>query len=231
MQIVERSILGVRAARQTMESADKKVSVTLFPMIHIGQESFYRQVYDDALQHDVVLVEGIRSPVTRLITSSYRWIDTAKLALMVQPRHPGSVNGKPRIVHADLSTDEFHRHWRELPVWLKLLVGICAPLMGIHRRLYATRESLAEAMEMEDRLSSEEILSFDPRFAALRRTILNVRDQRLVEKLCDELDRQTDRPRKIAVVYGAAHMRAVLAELGRRNFRTGGASWQLVMDF
>ena len=103
--------------------------------------------------------------------------------------------------------------------------------VGVHRRLFATRESLAKAMEMEDRLSSDEILTFDPRFAALRRTILHVRDQRLIEKLGEELDRTAGRPSKIAIIYGAAHMRAVLAELSRRNFRTAGASWQMVMRF
>lgn len=229
MQIIECSVLGVRAARLIMQSPDKEVTVTLFPMIHIGQESFYRQVHADALQHDVVLVEGVRSPVTRLITSSYRWIDKKKLGLVVQPRLISDA-GKPRIVHADLSTEEFHRHWRGIPLWLKLFVGIFAPLMGIHRRLFATRETLGKAMEMEDRLSSEEILSFDPRFAALRRTILDVRDQRLIEKLGEELDYSLDR-RRIALVYGAGHMRAVLAELRSRGFRTVSGTWQMVMAF
>ena len=230
MQIVERSVLGVRAARQVMQSPDKQVSVTLFPMIHIGDESFYRQVHADALQHDVVFVEGIRSPVTRLITSSYRWINKEKLDLVIQPRL-NATGGKPTIVHADLSSEEFHRYWQELPLWLKVMVGVFAPLVGIRRRLFATRESLAKAMEMEDRLSSDEVLSFDPRFAALRRTILDVRDHRLIEKLAEELDGSHDRPRKIAVIYGAGHMRALLAELRRRGFRTAGAQWQMVMSF
>ncbi len=86
-------------------------------------------------------------------------------------------------------------------------------------------------MEMEDRLSSEEISSFDPRFAALRHTILHARGQRLVETLCEELDHSPERPCRFAVVYGATHMRAVLGELGRRNFRTTGTSWQMVMAF
>lgn len=231
MQIVERSVLGVRAVRQTMQSPDKEVSVTLFPMIHIGQESFYRQVHADALQHDVVLVEGVRSPITRLITSSYRWIDKDKLALVVQPKLSEPVDGGARVVHADLSTEEFHREWSKLPLWLKLAVGIFAPLVGIHRRLFASRESLAKKMEREDLLSSDEILDFDPSFAALRRTIIEVRDQRLIDKLGEELDRTDDAPRKIAIIYGAGHMRAVLAELKRRNFRTAGATWQMVMAF
>jgi hypothetical protein len=230
MQIVERSMLGVRAARQVMQSPDKEVTVTLFPMIHIGQHSFYDQVHADAQQHDVVLVEGVRSPVTRFITSSYRWIDKEKLELVVQPKI-ATADGKARIVHADLSTDEFHREWTKVPLWLRLAVLIFAPIMGIHRRLFATRESLAKAMEKEDLLSADEILNFDPRFAALRRTILDVRDHRVIEKLGEELDRPNNRPLKIAIIYGAGHMRAVLAELKRRNFRTAGATWQMVMSF
>lgn len=231
MQIVERSMLGVRAARQSMQSPDKDVTVTLFPMVHIGQQSFYDRVHADASQHDVVLLEGVRSPITALITSSYRWIDKDKLGLVVQPRFPQPADGRPRTVHADLSTEEFHREWGKLPLWLKLLVAIFAPLMGIHRRLFATRESLAKAMGREDQLSSDEILNFDPRYAALRRTILDVRDHRLIERLGEELDRTTARPRNIAIIYGAGHMRAVLAELAQRNFRTAGASWQMVMSF
>jgi hypothetical protein len=230
MQIVERSMLGVRAARQVMQSTDKEVTVTLFPMIHIGQQSFYDQVNADALQHDVVLIEGVRSPVTRLLTSSYRWIDKDKLGLIVQPKLAEGI-GKARIVHADLSPDEFHREWAKLPLWLKLVAFIFGPVVGIQRRLFATRRSLAKAMEQEDLLSADEILNFDPRFAALRRTILHVRDERLIEKLGEELDRKEEHPRAIAVIYGAAHMRAVLAELKRRNFRTAGASWQMVMAF
>jgi hypothetical protein len=230
MQIVECSMMGVRAARQVMQSPDKEVSVTLFPMIHIGQQDFYRQVHADALQHDVVLVEGVRSPITRLVTSSYRWIDKEKLGLIVQPRI-AVAGGQPRIVHADLSGEEFHEEWAKLPFWLKIAVIVIAPLVGIHRRLFATRESLAKAMEREDLLTSDEILNFDPRFNALRRTILDVRDQRLIQKLSEELDRSPKRPRTIAIVYGAGHMRAVLTELKRRSFRTAGATWQMVMAF
>ena len=50
------------------------VSVTLYPMVHVGEEQFYRETYDEAFSHDVVLVEGFRSPVGRNLTRSYRWI-------------------------------------------------------------------------------------------------------------------------------------------------------------
>ena len=87
MQILESSVLGLRAARLTFASKVSGKTVTLFPMVHIGVPEFYRQVYEDALTHDAVLVEGLRSPITTRITRSYRWIVGAKrLGLIVQPK-------------------------------------------------------------------------------------------------------------------------------------------------
>lgn len=74
MQIVETSSLAVRAARYRFVRRGSDCSVTLFPMIHVGEAAFYDQVYRDAFSHDVALVEGVRSPVTRYLTRSYRWI-------------------------------------------------------------------------------------------------------------------------------------------------------------
>lgn len=231
MQIIESSVLGLRAARHTLTSPDGRTTVTLFPMIHVGAEAFYRQVYDDAGTHDVMLVEGVRSPVGRLLTSSYRWLDVARLGLVVRPRAPRERRGKARVVHADLTTQEFHRSWRRIPVWLRFLVYIGAPIFGLTRRYTATRESIAHNLEMDDRLSSKELLSWSPQTAALKRGLLDDRDEHLVSKLGEEIDRSTDDKRSIAVVFGAGHMRAVLAELAKRGFRTSGSSWQTVFAF
>jgi hypothetical protein len=232
MQIVEVSVFGLRAARHTLISPDATTNVTLFPMIHVGTEAFYRQVYDDAGSHDVMLVEGVKSPVVRLLTSSYRWINTGKLGLVIQPRSPKERHGEARVVHADLSPEEFHETWRKVPLWLRVLASVLAPLAGLKRRFFATRETIAKNLEMEDRLSADEILAWDPKFAAFKRCILGVRDERLIAKLSEEIDRPAESAqRKIAVIYGVEHMRAVLAELKRRGFRTTGSAWQTVFAF
>jgi hypothetical protein len=231
MQIIESSLFGLRAARHVLTSPDTKTTVTLFPMVHVGDDAFYRDVYEDASTHDVMLVEGVRSPVVRILTSSYRWINVAKLGLVVQPRSPREQHGKARVVHADLSTDEFHRSWRQIPLWLRLVVAVAAPIFGLTQRLVASRESIARHLEMDDRLSSDELLSWNPQMAALKRGMLNDRDDHLIRKLSQEIDRRTSDECSIAVVYGAAHMRAVLAELRSRGFRTTGSSWQTVFVF
>jgi hypothetical protein len=72
MQFVESSIWGVRSARLSFQSRSSAVTVTLFPMVHIGEAGFYEAVYADALGHDIVLLEGVRSPITTRVTRSYR---------------------------------------------------------------------------------------------------------------------------------------------------------------
>jgi hypothetical protein len=232
MQIIECSIIGLRAARHVLTSPNAATIVTLFPMIHVGTEAFYRQVYDDAGAHDVMLVEGVRSPVVKMLTSSYRWINTGKLDLVVQPRSPSDGSVKARVVHADLTREEFTRQWHKVPIWLRFLATVLAPIVGLKRRFFASRESIAKNLELEDRLSSEEILAWDPMFAAFKRCIVGVRDERLIARLSHEIDRPVEvEQRKIAVVYGAEHMRAVLTELKRRGFRTSGGTWQTVFAF
>jgi hypothetical protein len=206
--------------------------VTLFPMIHIGEAAYYAEVYRDAGDHDVMLVEGVRSPLSRAITSSYRWMNLERLGLVVQPRHARQGMVRARIVHADLTGAEFSREWRKVPWWLRIAVLVMAPLVGLRRRFSTSRESVAKVAEMEDRLSSDELLSWDPTFAALNRCILEVRDARLVERLREELDRIGEQPEhRIAVVFGARHMRAVLTELKRRQFSSSKASWMTIFSF
>ena len=79
-------MLGLRTARMVFSSRTSLVSVTLYPMVHVGEEQFYRETYDEAFSHDAVLVEGFRSPVGRNLTRSYRWINFKKLGLVRQPK-------------------------------------------------------------------------------------------------------------------------------------------------
>lgn len=226
MQILESSMLGLRTARMVFRNPNSPVSVTLYPMVHVGDERFYTETYDEAFSHDVVLVEGIRSPVGRNLTRSYRWINFAKLGLVRQPQAPPQQAVAARIVKADLTTEEFHREWRKVSPLLRAVFLFAAPLYGIHRRLTASRESLAHNMCLEDRLSAEEILRWSPRFDPINRSLLHARDERLIECMAAELDAPCEK--RVAIVYGARHMRAPLRELARRGFRCSDARWRTI---
>lgn len=128
---------------------------------------------------------------------------------------------------ADLTREEFERQWRGVPLWLRLAAWIAAPLIGLRLRWFGSRDQLARRAEVEDSLSSEEILSWDPSIAALRHSIVHARDERLIELLGQEIDCAVPGQR-LAVVFGAAHMRAVIRELDGRGFRAADAAWQTV---
>lgn len=226
MQILESSALGLRAARHRLVNSLLALSVSLFPMVHVGDPEFFQAVYADAFSHDVVLTEGVQSPVVRYMTASYRWIEGSDLGLVIQPRHPAADTVNAQIVHADLSTEEFHAEWRKVPFQLKAAMYLLVPLIGLKRRFLTSRESLADALSMDDIRSRDEILSWDPKIAALHHCVLHARDARLIETLNPLLERSAHSDRKIAIVYGAEHMRAILGELGRRDFVPVESRWQ-----
>ncbi len=135
MQIVEASPLGVRTARIELASAASPLVVTLFPMIHVGDPFFYEAVYADALSHDVVLVEGVRSPIVRRITRVYRWLKgSERIGLAIQPPYPKRSDSRARIVLADLTGDEFEAEWRRVAWWLRLLIHCLVPWVALRMR-------------------------------------------------------------------------------------------------
>ncbi|THD64655.1 hypothetical protein [Phenylobacterium sp.] len=231
MQIIESSVLGVRSARLRFQHPGGKPSVTLFPMIHVGQPEFYRAAFDDAFAHDLVLVEGVKSPISARITRSYRWLLASKrIDLSLQPKSPDPGTCHATIIHADLSAAEFAVEWRKVQLWVRLAVYLLSPLIGLQRRWFATRETIAKDLAMDVQPSQKELVDWSPETGALTHAILESRDERLVDRLREQLSAESKT--KIAIVYGAAHMRAVIRELTvHQGYMTGPSDWLTVFHF
>ena len=76
-----------------------------------------------------------------------------------------------------------------------------------------------------------ELLAMTPETGALTQAILHSRDQRLLEKLEAELNGSLEPPRTVAIVYGAAHMRAVVREITEnRNFNVVASEWRTILN-
>jgi len=208
---------------------DSRVSVTLYPMVHVGEATFYETTYGEALSHDVTLVEGIRSPLSRHLTRSYRWLNFEKLGLTLQPKPPAQNAVAGKVVNADLSPDEFHREWRKIFLPLRAVLFVLAPLVELKKRLFASRETLGHKMSLEDRKSADEILSWSPTMEPFHHSVLHARDERLLECLIAELD--ATEAKRVAVVYGAMHIRSVVRELGKRGFYCAEARWRTIFAF
>ena len=71
-------------------------------------------------------------------------------------------------------------------------------------------------------------MNFSPATIALDQALLHARDERLVERLTEQLDDPSSGARRVAVVYGAHHMRAVLRMLGDRRYYVERSQWLTV---
>jgi hypothetical protein len=221
----------LRTARIGLVSAVSPIQITIFPMVHIGEAAFFDAVYRDAFAHDTVLVEGVNSPIVNRITRSYRWIEGVKrLGLCVQPPYPRSSDVHAVIVHADLLPAEFTKVWRAVPIWSRAVVYVAAPTVGLRHRWFGTRDTLAQGMSLEDLPRREETLSWAPETVALTTAIIEARDQRLVAVLREQLDRLSHQSSRIAILYGAHHIRAVLRELSRRGYYVTDSKWLTVFS-
>ena len=200
-------------------------------MVHVGQSEFYGTTYADAQTHDIIFTEGIRSPITTRITRSYRWLvgSRAMIGLIVQPRFPAA-DADSKIVHADLTTDEFEAEWRKVQWWIRAAVYIVAPIVGLQRRWLYTRTRLTKEMSCDDQPTLAETLALSPETGALTQAILHSRDDRLIECLRAKLDASPSEPLSLAIIYGAAHMRAVVRELtADRDFAISSADWRFII--
>ncbi len=230
MQIMEGSDWALRTARLSLGNPHSNIRLTLFPMVHVGEPDFFRTVFADAFSHDVVLVEGVNSPIAQRVTRAYRWIEGSKtMNLLVQRPYPAQAGCHARIVHADLSGEEFTKIWLDIPLWLRAVVYVLAPAVGAWLRWFGSRAMLARKLSLDDLPGREEILNLSPETVALNQAILHARDVRLVERLGEQLDDPGPAVRRIAIVYGANHMRAVLRELTElRGYYVERGDWLTV---
>jgi hypothetical protein len=228
VQIVESTVWRVRSARLTLTRRGSPKTVVLFPMLHIGESAFYTTIYGDAFAQEVVLIEGVKSPVSARIGRVYRRIEAAGLGLVMQPRYPAAADCRARIVHADLSAEEFAAVWRTVPLWLRIASYWVS--LTISGRPFNSRDKIAKGMSLDDAASVDELINWSPESAFLDRAILEARDRRLLKCLNQELGREPAITETVAVVYGAAHIRAALRELISQGFAVTQADWVTVFD-
>jgi hypothetical protein len=205
------------------------VSRTLYPMVHVGEHDYFRAVYSDAFSHDVVLAEAPGSPAVRRIVRFYSWIEGAgTINLVLQPAYPPQTSSAAQIVYADLSDDEFERVWRKIPLSRRAIMRLIAIASGAGRRWFGHRYELADALSFDDLPNRWGTLNFDPETIALAPAVLRARDRRLVECLIEQLDDRGSGARRVAVVYGAHHARAVLRALADRGYIVERSRWLTV---
>ena len=225
MQILENSLFGLRAAQITFVHPDRKLRVSLFPVIHVAEPTFFDEVYEQAYKADLVLTEGINTPVSRRLTRAYRYMATRDSGLVLQSAAMPKRSEKTR--HADLKPEEFIALWRDVPWWLRTLATILAPVVGLKNRWFLNRAILAKQLEMSDLSSRETILGWNEITAPFDKAILHERDKHLLSVLQAEMNKAAN-DTHLAIIYGAAHMPAVIRALPDMGFVWQGSHWMSV---
>jgi hypothetical protein len=222
VQIVDVNALWVRSVVLTLRRRETPLTFVLFPMIHVGSPAFYAAVRARVGECDLAVVEGIgASRQASLLTLSYRAMRFNRAGLVLQGDRLGSF-GIPTIC-PDMDGARFRRGWAKAPWLQRTLAWVLIPLYGAMLALFGTRQMLARSLATEDQPSDVE-LDVAAAYPELYGLICDERDQLLIQALMDIHERRNREPIKVAVVYGALHMPAVLhamSSLHRYQARDG----------
>lgn len=132
------------------------------------------------------------------------------------------------VVNPDVTAWEMHEELAKLPWWMYPLFVLVAPVVGLVTALRGTRAFLTEDLVVEDLPSTlrAELVADHP----LTHALTARRDERLLEALGEIHTEHAGKASRVAVVYGAAHVPAIVSGLwGRYGYRAYEAEWLVVL--
>lgn len=231
MQFIEKNAFNVRSAIYRLKKGDDEFEVVLFPMIHIGEKDYYREVKRRLAECDVIFVEGVMSKRVALLTRSYRVIEKIKrLGLVTQSALKLTEFGG-KVVNADMSAHEFETGWSHLPLATKILLSLAMPFYVIYLYLFATRNLIAGHLALDDLPSRDEILQQGNEWEKVDDLIVDRRDRKLIRALEKFYAEGVGKKKLVGIVYGAMHMRAVSDFLlGKLGYSVVDAQWITVFN-
>jgi hypothetical protein len=227
MDIIHVSDLGVRSVVLELRRKGTPCRFTIYPMIHLGEASFYREVSARLAAHDLIVAEGIigPSPTTSYITQVYRSRKLqSRLGLQVQTGDLYDV-GVP-LVTPDMSGPELERRWRAIGLPERAMWYVMTPAARLYFEMFASRELLASYLQLDcDTLAIEEPSGFE-----LDEIITDQRDALLCEAVTRIHTERCEEDINVAVVYGAAHVAPLVKHLRRHGYVTRGGEWLQVFS-
>jgi hypothetical protein len=229
MQIIEVTGYAVRSAVITMRRRGTPLEFVIFPMLHVATPTFYSQVRIRLRECDLIVLEGIRgkSVGVSALTLAYRFTPRRRRNGLQEQRDELLLPENVPVINPDVTATEAIADLKTLPWWTYLLLMVGAPVMGLVFALRGPRAFLDEDLEVEDLPSTlrAELMADDPVIHAMS----DRRDQRLLDALGEIHTRRGDEPIRVAVVYGAGHVPAIVTGLrDRYGYRPRAAEWLTV---
>lgn len=227
MQVIDTGTLGTRSAVIRLRRRGSSLHFVIFPMLHVATPEFYAEVTRRLEDCAVIVAEGIsgRSVLTRALTMSYRVIPANRRLGLVKQDIDYAALGVP-VIRPDVTGREFGRSWRTLPLWYRLLVWCCLPMIVLVQFFGGRKRLLAPTVVVDDEVTGSD---FDDR---VDEVFGGERDERVLLALA-ELHRTRSAERiDVAIVYGAAHVPALVQRLADTlGYRPRSADWITVVDW
>ncbi|PTX54278.1 hypothetical protein C8N43_3091 [Litoreibacter ponti] len=210
MQILESSSFGVRSAIWTLASPDAARTVMLCPMVHVAERGFYDAVAERLDGCDTILLEGVGGRTAARLSRGYGQLARAPRLGLVSQREMPLEAVRDRIIRLEADAD-FDAQWRGLPWAIRSFLPIVSHGYFTYLRHFGTRAMLARHLEVELLAARGDIL--DETFKDVDTVILDRRDAHLCAALDEHLAQPAGPRGCIGVVYGAAHIPAVIRHL------------------
>jgi hypothetical protein len=230
MQIIEVTGYAVRSAVITMRRTGTPLEFVIFPMLHVASPTFYSQVRLRLRECDLIVLEGIRGKAVGVsaLTLAYRFAPRRRRNGLQEQREDLLLPDDVPVVNPDVTAAEAVEDLKALPRWMYVLLLVGAPVMGLVFALRGPRAFLDEDMVVEDLPSTlrAEMTADGP----VEHAMTARRDQRLLDALGEIHTERGAEPIRVAVVYGAGHVPAIVSGLwDRYGYRPRAAEWLTVL--
>jgi len=217
MQFIESTAMGVRSAVITLGRRTTPLTFVLFPMVHVGRRSFYDEVASRASACDLIVAEGgPDAPPAQARMARLRWddqVDQLNALDLESLGVPIIWEGGDTRPAEERARDREARSTRARILETAVDSAFALGLRALGRYGDPRDRPGVDQVDMHDRWVPEGGIG-----GFLERKILAERDRRLVRTLGTIHRERHHEPVKVAVVWGAAHMTAVVDAL-RTDFR------------
>ncbi len=230
MQIIEVTGYSVRSAVITMRRTGAPLEFVIFPMLHVASPTFYSQVRLRLRECDLIVLEGIRgkSAGVSALTLAYRFAPRRRRNGLQEQRDELLLPKDVPVINPDVTAAEAIEDLKTLPRWMYVLLMVAAPVMGLVFALRGPSVFFDEDLAVEDLPSTlrAEMMADNP----VEQAMTGRRDQRLLDALGEIHAERGEEPIRVAVVYGAGHVPAIVSGLwDRYGYRPWEAEWLTVL--
>jgi hypothetical protein len=204
MQYLESSVIGIRSAVITLKRRTTPLRFVLFPMVHVAEPAFYAAVEARAGKCDLIVAEGAPSrsfPVQE-------WMSKIRVDHLVDQMTGLDLERTRVPVQWEETAPRPARSGRDQAVAAVVDSAAAVVLRALGR--YGSpigMPSLEQAKEHDDRWERRAAGRLE---RVIQDRVLDARDSELVRALGTIHRERYGEQAKVAVVYGAAHIPAVV---------------------